>query len=179
MLHRDRQRAVPGERSLARNRFVANDSQRVDVAGGGGVLAERLLGGDVLGGAHHHAGLGDRRGVDGLGDAEVGQLHLTGRGDEDVAGFDVAVYQAGGVRHLQCPAGLLQHVQGVPQRQPAGSFDHRVQRFAVDQFHHQIGGAALTVHVGLAVVVHGGDAGVVQHGDRAGLGPEPLDEFRI
>ena len=42
-------------------------------------MTQRLLGGDVLGGAHHHAGLGDGRGVDGLGDTEVGELDLSGR----------------------------------------------------------------------------------------------------
>ena len=46
---------------LPETALVANDSQRVDVAGGGRVVAQRLLGGDVLGGAHHHAGLGDRQ----------------------------------------------------------------------------------------------------------------------
>ena len=63
----------------------------------------------------------------------------------------------GGVRDLQRAAGLLEHVQRVPQRQPAGALEHRVQRLAVDQFHHQVGGAALAVHVGLAVVVDAGD----------------------
>ena len=179
VLHRHRQRAVAGERPLARNRFVANDSQRVHIAGRGGVVTQRLFGGDVLGGAHHHAGLGHRRGVDGLGDTEVGELHLAGRGDQDVARFDVAVHQAGGVRDLQCAAGLLEHVQRVPQRQPAGAFEHRVQRLAVDEFHHQIGGAALAVHIGFAVVVHAGDAGMVEHRDGAGLGAEPFDELRV
>ena len=154
VLHRHRQRAVAGERPLARNHFVANDSQRVDVAGGGRVMTQGLFGCDVLGGAHHHPGLGDRCGVDGLGDAEVGELHLPGRGDQDVARLDVAVHQAGGVGDLQGATGLLEHVQRVPQRQPAGALDHRVQRLAVDQLHHQVGGAALAVHVGFAVVVH-------------------------
>ena len=106
---------------LTRNRFVANNSQRVDIAGGGGVVAERLLRRDVLGGAHHHAGLRDRRRVDGLGDAEVGELHLPGGRDQDVAGFDVAVDQPGGVGDLKRPAGLLEHVERVPQRQAGRS----------------------------------------------------------
>ena len=114
MLHRHRQRSVTGERSLARNRFVANHSQRIDVAGRGRVVAQRLLGRDVLGGAHHHAGLGHRSGVDGLGDAEVGDLHLTGGSDQDVARLDVAMHQTGGVRDLQRTPGLLEHVQRVP-----------------------------------------------------------------
>ena len=142
-------------------------------------LAERLLGRDVLRGAHHHAGLGHRGGVDGLGDAEVGELHLPGRGDQDVARLDVAVHQARGVGDLQRAAGLLEHVECVPQRQPSGALDHGVQRLAVDQLHHQVGGAARVVELGLAVVVDAGDAGVVEHGDRAGLGAEPLDELGV
>ena len=62
---------------------------------------------------------------------------------------------------------------------PAGAFDDRVQWLAVDQFHHQVRGAALAVHLGLAVVVHAGDAGVVEHRDRAGLGPEAFDELGV
>ena len=83
------------------------------------------------------------------------------------------------VGDLQRAAGLLEHVQGVPQRQPAGALEHRVQRLTVDQFHHQVGGAALAVHVGLAVVVDAGDAGVVEHGDGARLGAEPFDELGV
>ncbi len=116
MLHRHRQSSVASERSFARNRFVANHSQRVDVAGRAGILAERLLGRDVLGGAHHHAGLGHRCRIDGLGDTEVGDLDLPGGGDQDVARLDVAVHQAGRVGHLQGTPGLLEHVQRVPQR---------------------------------------------------------------
>ena len=102
-----------------------------------------------------------------------------GRRDEDVAGLDVAVHQPGGVRDLQGAAGLLEHVQRVPQREPAGALEDRVQRFTVDQFHHQVRGAALAVHLGFAVVVHAGDARVVEHRDGAGLGAESFDELRV
>jgi hypothetical protein len=142
-------------------------------------MTQRLFGRDVLGGAHHHAGLGDRGGVDGLGDPEVGELDLPGRRDEDVAGLDVAVHEAGGVSDLQGATGLLEHVQRMPQRQPPGALQHRVQRLAVDEFHHQVRGAALAVHVGLAVVVHARDAWVVEHRDGARLGAEPFDELGV
>ena len=83
------------------------------------------------------------------------------------------------MRDLQRAAGLLEHVQRVAQRQPTGALEHGVQRLTVDQFHHQVGGAALAVHVGLAVVVHAGDAGVVEHRDGACLGAEPFDELGV
>src|ERR1700744_1312529 len=85
----------PVNGGLTQTLFVSNPSQRVDVAGRRWVVAEGLFGGDVLGGAHHHAGLGDRSGVDGLGDTEVGDLHLAGGGDQNVARLDVAMHQTG------------------------------------------------------------------------------------
>ena len=54
-----------------------------------------------------------------------------------------------------------------------------LQRLTVDQFHHQIGGATLVVHLGLAIVVHAGDAGVVEHRGGARLNPESLDELGV
>ncbi|SHV82607.1 Uncharacterised protein [Mycobacteroides abscessus subsp. abscessus] len=142
-------------------------------------MAQRLFGGNVLRGTHHHAGLRDRGGIDSLGDAEVGEFHLAGGRDEDVARFDVAVHQTRRVCDLKRTAGLLQHVQGVAQREAAGAFEYRVQRFSVNQLHDQIGRAALAVDIGLAVVVDAGDPGMVQHRDGAGLGAEPLDEFGV
>ena len=54
-----------------------------------------LLGGEVGGGAHDRAGLGQALlGVDGPGDAEVGDLDGALVGDEDVAGLHVAVDDA-------------------------------------------------------------------------------------
>ena len=110
MFHRDGQRAIADERPLTRNRFVANDSQRVHVAGRNCVFAEGLLGCDVLGRAHHHPGLGHWHRVDRFGDAKVGEFDLAVRCDEDVSRFDVTVHQACGVGDLKCPAGLLEHV---------------------------------------------------------------------
>src|SRR5690606_2575104 len=117
--------------------------------------------------------------VDGLGDAEVGDLHLAGGGDEDVARLDVTVHHTGGVRGLERAAGLLEHVEALVDRQLAQPGQHRVQRLALHQFHHQIGGLARARVVGLAVVVDARDAGVVQLGRGLGLGAEPLPEGRV
>ncbi len=78
-------------------------------------MTQCLFGRDVLSGAHHHPRLRHRGRVDRLGDAEVGELHLAGRGDQDVAGFDIAVHQACGVRDLQRASGLFEHVECMPQ----------------------------------------------------------------
>ena len=57
-------------------------------------LAGGLFRGQVLGGAHHLAGLGQRHLVGQAGDAEVGDLDAAVRGDQQVARLDVAVDQA-------------------------------------------------------------------------------------
>ena len=57
-------------------------------------------------------GAGDRHLVGHLGDAEVGDLDLAARGDQQVARLDVPVHQRPGVRDLQRPAGLVEHVEG-------------------------------------------------------------------
>src|SRR6202012_4638794 len=70
-------------------------------------------------------------------------------------------------------------VQGVPQRETTGALEHRIQRLAVDQLHHQIGGAAFPVELAFAVVVHLGDPGGIEHRGGACLGAEPLDELGV
>ncbi len=61
-------RQPPGEE------LVGADPERVDVRRRPGLVAARLLGREVGGGAEHRADLGDARLLGRLGDAEVGQL---------------------------------------------------------------------------------------------------------
>ena len=136
--HRDGHGALGAERPVPGQALVAHDAQRVDVARRPRLRAAGLLRGDVVGGAHHHPGPGDRHGVRGLRDPEVGELHLAVDADEDVAGLDVAVDVAAFVRGLQRPRGLLhdpQRLLGI-QRAPG---DQRRQRLAAHQLHHQVG----------------------------------------
>ena len=62
------------ERRLAGEHLVEQDAERVDVRAGVDVLAHRLLGRDVVGGAEHPARLGEPVGLERAGDAEVGDL---------------------------------------------------------------------------------------------------------
>ena len=143
-------------------------------------MAHGLLGRDVLRGAHHHPGLGDGGGAHGLGDPEVGELHLPGGRDEDVARLDVPVHQADGVRGVEGAAGLFEHVEGVPHRQRALAGQHVGQRLAHHQLHDQVGQrAAGGGVVDLAVVVDRGDPGVGDACGDLGLGPEPFDELGV
>ena len=101
---------IPRERPLAGQHFVADHPQGIHVGGGGDVFPLGLFRGHVLGGAHHHAGAGERCGGRGLGDTKVGDFHLAILGDEQVAGLDVPVDEAAFVDGGQAVGGLLQNV---------------------------------------------------------------------
>ena len=66
-----------------------------------------------MGGAHHHAGAGERCGGRGLGDTKVGDFHLAVLGDEQVAGLDIPVNEATFMDGGQAVGGLLQNIEGV------------------------------------------------------------------
>jgi hypothetical protein len=93
-----------------------------------------------------------------MGDPEISDLHLPALADQQVPRLDIAVYQAGRVRGLQCSRGLGDQVH-------RSRWIHRPliekpgQRRPVDQFHHQIG---RKWRVGLVVVVHVRDTRVRQ-----------------
>src|SRR5699024_5345382 len=76
----DRDRGVTGERRPPRQKLVHHAGGGVDVRAGIDQLTACLLGGEVLGGAHH--GLGGGHGAGGVrdrpGDAEVHHLHVAG-----------------------------------------------------------------------------------------------------
>ena len=92
VLRCDRDRRVPEEGGPPGHHLEEHDAERVDVAAGVDAHTLRLLGREVGGGAHHRPGLGEALlGVDRPGDPEVGHLHLTVVGDQDVAGLHVAV----------------------------------------------------------------------------------------
>ena len=68
----------PWNGRFAGEHLVEHDAQRVDVAAGIAALALHLLGGDVIGRAHHLRKLGERQppraGL--AGDAEIDQLDV-------------------------------------------------------------------------------------------------------
>lgn len=103
MLIRDGYRGVALEGDLAREHLVEHDAGRIEVASPVDVLALRLLGREVRGGAEDGSGLRDGacRVGDGTGDTEVHDLDRVFRRDHDVSGLDVAVYDSGAVRVLE------------------------------------------------------------------------------
>ena len=74
LLHRDLDRGVAGERQLAGQHLVEHDPHRVEVGLRPDVEPARLLGREVLRGAHDRADLGHLRDVRRPGDAEVRHL---------------------------------------------------------------------------------------------------------
>ena len=89
------------------DQLVGDDPERVQVGARPGLLAARLLGRQVGGGAEHRADLGDAGLLGRLGDAEVGELDLALARAQQVAGLDVAVDHAVAVGVVQALARLL------------------------------------------------------------------------
>ena len=141
---RDRQRRVRVERQPPGDQLEEHDADRVQVGPGVHPAAERLFGGEVLRGAHDHAGLRHRRhaGLHGAGDAEVHHLDDAALGHHHVARLDVPVDQA----HLVADLQRRQHVRGDLQRLVGGHravlpdvrVEHRAERAALDVLHDDV-----------------------------------------
>ena len=133
-------------------------AKRVDVAGDGGSLAVEDLGrgeGDA-GGDDAAARL--RAALDGC-DAEVGQLGLAERREQDVLGFEVAVQHADAVRGLEGPGDLDGHLDRIRPRQGTLVDDLVRQRSPLHELHRQIGSAVGSEAGGEDL----GNVGVVRH----------------
>ncbi len=168
-----REGGLAGERGPQREEFVEEAARRVQVGAVVDRLAERLLRGEVLRGAHDHAGLGHRggRAVQGAGDAEVHHLDRAVVGDDDVRRLDVAVHDAVLMRigeRLQHPGDDDQGLLG-PGR--LGVDEEIADGAALDQLHDDVR-HALTADEILAGVVNGHDRMVVEAGHRLGLARE-------
>jgi hypothetical protein len=151
--------------------LVEQDAEAVPVARGGQGLAAGLLGGHVRGGAGVALVAGVGVGVD---EAEVEDDDATAGGDEDVAGFEVAMEATGAVEGVEAADQLD---GGVAQ---AGLVDGGAQVLveadAGDQLHDDepfVGAGALASLV--AELVEGDEVRVVEVGDAAKLVFESFD----
>ena len=144
-----------------------------------------------------HLALGRRLGLAHLGDAEVQDLHevevglaladlvraaLVGdapdqlaatlaRHQHDVLGLQIAVDDALAVRRSERGRHLVADGDGPQQLEAPIAREHRVQRLAHQQLHHEEDRPVL----GLAEVGHLDDVGVVDQAGRARLAQEALD----
>ena len=134
-----------------------------------------LLGREVGGRAHDRAGLGQALlGVDGPGDAEVGDLHLALVGDQHVARLHVAVDHPVLVGVAERRSHVGPDVGGPLGRQRPGRLEDGGQGTAVDELHDDEVGAGV-----LAPVEDRDDVGVGEVGGGLGLPAEPLDEGAV
>ncbi len=106
---------VPLEGPHQGQHLVQHDPQAEDVRAviQAHALGCHLLGAHVEVGAHQIPGQGDGVLVGQLGETEIGDLGVLIGGDEDVGRFEVAVDDAGGVRHLQGVGHLRQEIRHV------------------------------------------------------------------
>jgi hypothetical protein len=173
----DAHRVVTGERRLPGDHLVQHDTDRVQVATRVGLRALSLLGGEVGGGAHYVADLGEVAlggRVHRTGDAEVGHLHLAVGADEHVGRLDVAVYHAVAVGVAERSGDLAGDLGGLNGIDVPVRLQNVGERAATHVFHrHEVG-----VRV-LAPVVHADDVGMVEVGRGLRLAAETLDEVRV
>ncbi len=156
-------RGVPGERVADRG------GQLPGVRGRAGLLTPGHFGGQVVGGAHHHAGGGQAGVALGPGDAEVEQVGVALLVHHDVGRLHVAVQHALGVRGGQRVGHGRPQPGGVHVGQRAGLAHHLGQGAALDVLHDD-GQAVVVLHD----VVHPHAVGVPDHGQRPGLAQHPL-----
>ena len=129
---------VAAERDAARQHLEHRDPEGVEVAPAVQVVPERLLGREVLDRPDDGVHRGGARLVDlePAGEAEVGELHRTVRGEEDVPRLHVAVDDAEAVEDGE----PLEDLPGDPERllERQGAFRETVlQRASRDVLHRQ------------------------------------------
>ena len=161
--------------------FVEHQADAPDVGAMIHGLAAGLLRRHVGGCAHHdtlpragnrgHVRL--RCGRPALGEAEIEDLHVVARPDEDVFGFDIAVDDACSVRGVQRGGDLRAHVEGCVQAQRTGG-EPIFQRRALQILHDDERPLVL-----LADVVDGADVRVVECRCRPRLAREPVQGLAV
>ncbi len=174
MLDDHRQRGFGIEGYFSRGHLVQHNPERINVAGLSKLLAHPLFGRHVGGRSEDPAGGSEVfRGLDHLGNAEIGEQAVATPVDQDVAGFDVPMDQTLGVGIVQRVADLgddgadLSRRQGKPLEQIG-------QGPGLHQRHDQEG-----VSIGLAEVMNRKDVRMLERGDDPGLLLEAAGKFRV
>src|SRR5690606_39686281 len=153
---------------------ICDDAERVDVVRRGGRMPARLLRREVLHRTHHLTGGRERHLIRDPSDAEVGDLDAPVGRDEQVAGLDVAVHEAGRVGYLQSGCGLRHDVEYAVGREHLLALEHRREGLPRHELHDEVGRAVF-----LSVVEDVGDALVVAEGGVPRLGAEALEEAGV
>ena len=170
VLHRHRHLVLAVERDVPGQHLEQHDAERVDVRLAVDVVAEGLLGRDVVGGAEHAAVGGEAVLVEGAGDAEVRHLGRALGVDQHVLRLDVAVHDVVRVGAAERARDLDRVGDRLVHRQPAHAADPLLERLALDVLEHDVRTAFV-----LAGVDHADDVRVRELGDGARLAAEALE----
>ena len=174
----DRGRRPSFERAAPGHHFVQDDAKREDVGPRVERIAQRLLGRHVQNRSNRGARIGERcRRLGGLGDrgkAEVEQLRVAARRDEDVRRLDVAVDDARRMRGVERIGDLHADVDDGSDRKRSAR-EPFVQREAAEQFHYEI--RASVGFGGLADVVNRADIRMIEPRRGAGFALEAGQMF--
>jgi hypothetical protein len=145
---------LPVEGDAVCQEFVEHDAEGIDVGADFGGSPGNALGRHVIGCAHDAPGVGlaslalfrgglfcdflsrleDLVEVH-LGESEIREEYAGGGIEEDVAGFDVAVQDAGTVHVREPLGGLTDDLDGLALLEGAPSLDHALESFPLDVFH--------------------------------------------
>ena len=151
-------RGIAGKGVLPGEHFVEHRAKRKDVGPVIGSFTAHLLWSHVAGGAQNLPGARRWRGgqmrdagvrsrsFDEFGQPEVENLRAAVGGHEDVAGFQIAVNDALGVRGGQAQGDLHGQI-GRAARRERPLEQRRRQRLAFEQFEHDVGDAAVHANV--------------------------------
>ncbi len=167
-------------RRPARHELIQQNAERIDIGRGRDRPAEDLFGRRILRRQHaflkarHRHGMQQTLGSEQLRDPEVEQLGSAIAGDEDVAGFDVAVHHEVAMRVLHGAAHLQEQFQPLAQEKSA-IVAVGVHGLPVDVFHDEIGGAVVEV----AAVDETRDRGVIERRENVPLAVQPTAQPRM
>ena len=137
VLNGDRNGRIAVIRRAARQHFVHDDAERIEVGAAVDLRALGLLGRDIVDGAERLAREGVLCGGD-AGNAEVRDLDAAVLQNHDIMGLDVTVDDAAAVRVLKCLADLRGEVQGLAPVERALLLHILLEGNALDQLHDDV-----------------------------------------
>src|SRR5579885_963692 len=164
MFERDGHRRFGEKRELTGEHLIENDAKRIDIAA---IVAHavRLFGGHIFGRADHCARAGQHLcALHGLGQAEIDQVRVAVRAQEDIRGFDIAMNDAVIVGVLQRRSDLAEEAGSLFESELLVAEEVIAQGAAVDIGHNQVVPGTL-----LAEVVEGQDMIMGKRADGQGL----------